>query len=248
MLVNKLRGVMYLVIVMAIGVIGANAATFTAAASGDWGSAATWTLNSGTDADGIPDADDTASIPNTRIVTVSSAQSVQNLTVNAGGTLTINAGVVLTLSGAAPSSNFTNGGTTNGAGIFRTQGTSSIAINGSSFTAALEIGGTTNALSSTIGGSVTILNAATLQTTNQIVTVNGDLIVNNGGLINSSSNNGTFTANGANVVNNGSITGISFRFGGTTNLSGAGIFTGNIQILNTAVTTLTSNVTFGNGV
>ena len=39
-----------------------NAANFTSAATGNWSNPAIWTINSGTDADGIPDADDNVTI------------------------------------------------------------------------------------------------------------------------------------------------------------------------------------------
>lgn len=61
-----------------IGASAAQAATFTAAANGYWATAATWTFT-GMDADGIPDADDTVTIPSPRVVTVTGAQSAQNL-------------------------------------------------------------------------------------------------------------------------------------------------------------------------
>ncbi|MBK6724980.1 MAG: hypothetical protein IPG58_17455 [Acidobacteria bacterium] len=40
------------VIVLGIAAVNTMAATFTSAASGDWATAGTWTLNSGSDADG----------------------------------------------------------------------------------------------------------------------------------------------------------------------------------------------------
>ena len=69
---------------------------FTSAATGDWNVVGSWTLSSGTDADGIPDADDNVTIGSTNIITVSSATTVEcnNLTV-AGSSATS-----LTMAGA----------------------------------------------------------------------------------------------------------------------------------------------------
>ncbi len=222
--------------------------TFTASADGDWGSGATWTLNSGSDVDGIPDADDTVTIPNTRVVTVSSPQSVRNLTVNAGGTLTLNDS--LSVSGV-PSSSVANSGTTSGVGPLRTDGTTALNIGGT-FTAAMEINsGTTTTGSSTIGGSITVFNGAILRVQGGgfSATHNGDLTVDTGGLLDIVGAS-AFRGNGANIVINGSVTGNIFRFNGTTqNLSGTGSFTNDtIQILVGSTTTLTSNMTVGDGV
>ena len=131
-------GVFFLI----VSAINISAATFTAAANGDWGSAATWTFT-GTDADGIPDADDTVTIPNPRVVTVSSPHSVQNLTVAGGGTLTLNADLMMS---GAPTSSFTSNGTTNGSGTLRTQGVTSLSIGGTAFTAPIIIASETTTI------------------------------------------------------------------------------------------------------
>ena len=69
---------------------------FTSAATGDWNVAGSWTLSSGSDADGIPDADDNVTIGSANVITISSATTVEcnNLTV-AGGSATS-----LTMAGA----------------------------------------------------------------------------------------------------------------------------------------------------
>ncbi|MDI1243353.1 MAG: carboxypeptidase-like regulatory domain-containing protein, partial [bacterium] len=125
------------------------------------------------------------------------------------------------------------------AGLIRTQGTRSISI-GAAFTGSLEINSGTTNVAGTAGGSVTILSGAVMNITNQTVTVNGDLTI--GGSLISSSSNGTFNAAGANVVNNGSVTGIAFRFSGTSqNLSGTGSISSGVTIFSGSTVTLGSD-------
>ncbi len=66
-------------------------ASFDSKASGAWNSAASWQLMSGTDADGIPDANDNATIKSGHVITTGNAsRDCANLIVDAGGTLSIN--------------------------------------------------------------------------------------------------------------------------------------------------------------
>ncbi|MBK8467519.1 MAG: hypothetical protein IPL32_17010 [Chloracidobacterium sp.] len=242
---NKIKQGLYTAAIFIAASISINAATFTAQANGDWATPATWTLNSGTDADGIPDADDTVSIPSPRVVTVTGAQSVHILTNNTGGTLTLSVGATLTTDGTAGSS-YSGLGNVNGTGTFRTQGTTSFS-GSSNFTATLEINSGTTSGSGTLGGALAVLSGATFNTSNQNFIVNGSIDVNAGGTVTKTS--GIVTANGANIVNNGIITGGAFNFAGagTQNLSGTGSFTASITVFSPSVTTLTSDVTFGNG-
>jgi len=73
----------------------AEAANFTSKATGNWSASGTWTLTSGTDADGIPDADDNATILTSHTVTVTVAAAVLNLTINSGGTLNLNQAITV---------------------------------------------------------------------------------------------------------------------------------------------------------
>lgn len=71
-------------------------ATFQSAGSGPWNASATWTILSGSDADGIPDADDIVTIRNGDNITVSvSDAACSSLTAAAGSTITIASGGVL---------------------------------------------------------------------------------------------------------------------------------------------------------
>lgn len=89
-------------------------ATFTSKANGNWNSSGSWLLNSGTDADGIPDADDTVtikahSITITASVTCSSltteplANNTSGLSTNISTTnaaiITVNTNQLLTITG-----------------------------------------------------------------------------------------------------------------------------------------------------
>jgi len=63
-------------------------ATFDDTADGNWNAAGTWTLIGGADADGIPDADDTALI-GSHTVTLDADSAADTVTISAGGTLSV---------------------------------------------------------------------------------------------------------------------------------------------------------------
>lgn len=89
-------------------------ATFTSKANGNWNSSASWLLNSGTDADGIPDADDTVTIK-AHSITITASVTCSSLTTeplannNSGlntnistanaAVITVNTGILLTITG-----------------------------------------------------------------------------------------------------------------------------------------------------
>ncbi len=58
---------------------------FNSAASGAWNSAGSWTLVSGSDADGIPDSDDDVTILNGHVIDLSESANAKNVTINSGG-------------------------------------------------------------------------------------------------------------------------------------------------------------------
>ncbi len=66
-----------------------SAVTFDSGTSGNWNLAATWTLTSGTDADGVPDADDAVTIKAGHNVTTTGGSSCTTITVKSSATLTI---------------------------------------------------------------------------------------------------------------------------------------------------------------
>jgi Secretion system C-terminal sorting domain len=88
---------------------------FTTTTSGSWSNVATWSLSSGTDADGIPDADDDINITSAHNISLTSNVSCKNITVN-NITATINAGgFTVTIGGDA---NLQKGSYSNGNFIF----------------------------------------------------------------------------------------------------------------------------------
>lgn len=97
------------------------AGTFnSAAATGNWNTAAAWTLVAGTDADGIPDLDDDVVILSGHNISATANANGKSLTINSGGTYTGN-NQNLFLRG-----NFTNNGTATGVGFYYTNATSII--------------------------------------------------------------------------------------------------------------------------
>ncbi|MEX1138069.1 MAG: hypothetical protein WEF53_01825, partial [Bacteroidota bacterium] len=97
-LLNRLRA-MLIALSVVLCTSGAVAqGNYQSNASGNWNSAATWTLISGSDADGIPDADDNIDIVSGHSVIVNANSAVNNVTVTSG-TLDIR-GFNLTVNGA----------------------------------------------------------------------------------------------------------------------------------------------------
>ncbi|MBK8467293.1 MAG: hypothetical protein IPL32_15860 [Chloracidobacterium sp.] len=219
-------------------VASANAATFNAVADGGWSTVATWNCTDSCGGeDGIPDADDTVTIPTSRVVTISGAESIHILNVDAGGSLTLNGGGTLTTDGTAGSAIF-GAGNIGGAGIVRTQGTTSVTFV-ATFTSPWQIISGTTIGQGSLGGSMTVAAGATLDTTDQAFTITGDLI--NNGTITKVSNN--FRSDGSTLTNNGTITGGNFVFGRSGNqfLSGTGAIAAIGSITNSTTVSLTSN-------
>jgi hypothetical protein len=75
---------MLLAIIMAWSGTAFGQGVFTSAATGDWNVAGSWTLSSGTDADGIPDADDNVTIAATHTINLDLDAAVNNLNFAAG--------------------------------------------------------------------------------------------------------------------------------------------------------------------
>jgi|GEM_PF-1329691 len=79
----------FLAAIWLIIILPVSAATFDSATSGNWNLAATWTLTSGTDADGVPDADDAVTIKAGDNVTATGGSTCTTITVDAMATLTL---------------------------------------------------------------------------------------------------------------------------------------------------------------
>jgi hypothetical protein len=91
----------------------ASAAVFQSAGTGSYNSAASWTLVSGTDSDGLPDANDQATILTTHTLTLFTPGSAQSLTISNGAALNMNNQTFLCWG------NLTNNGASSGAGTWQ---------------------------------------------------------------------------------------------------------------------------------
>lgn len=90
---------LFLVITLFVSQAFFSQATFTSIADGNWNATGTWTLTSGTDADGIPDADD-AVIIKAHTVTVNVNAACASLTTDdTSPKLNVNEGVLLSING-----------------------------------------------------------------------------------------------------------------------------------------------------
>lgn len=126
-----LKAFLFLIIALATESLTAQA-TFNSSTTGNWSASASWTITSGTDADGVPDSNDTVVIVSSHTITVNGTFSCASLTVgptnNNVSTLSFNSGSSLTVSGTVSLGNsgqnnrrgsivMTNGGTLTCAGF-----------------------------------------------------------------------------------------------------------------------------------
>ena len=147
-----------------------NAGTFqSTGANTNWSNALSWTLVLGTDADGIPDADDDVTILNTHSITLSANPSnAKSLTINFGGTLNNN-GKRLFLRG-----NLTNNGLFNGAGTVAVLNSTSIITS----TSTLNLN-----ILSTSTANVTIAAGTTINIQSGTMFISQSSTINNNGII-----------------------------------------------------------------
>lgn len=217
---KKVLGIFIIIFISSITLLQAQANFNSNVATGNWSAAGSWTLTSGTDADGIPDADDNITILNTHTITVNTAaRTCNNLTINTGGTLQIN-NQNLNVNGTSAISGTLNdndnGGTNtfvgkitvNTGGTFSTNNTSPFVFQGG-----IENNGTFN---KTGAGAVTFnTNAQILNGTN-LITMNGAITLATVGLTIQTpfTTSGTFTIQGAVTVTNQSTTTIAGNLNG----------------------------------
>lgn len=165
-------------------------ATFQSIAAGPWNAASTWTIISGSDADGIPDGNDDAIILSGHNITTSSSpqSNINNLTIDAGGTLTMGSGNSLGVNRL-----LTNNGTfagTGNMGLRRTDGGIIITGTGTWTNTGNIWFNNTTATTQIIDANVVMVKTA------------GSLFLNNGS---GSNNNEWVTNNGSITLNNGTI-------------------------------------------
>lgn len=101
-----------------LSAFAAQAATFESVATGNWSNSATWTMISGTDADGYPDSDDITTISAGTTVTATTTVQARSLTIN--GSFDLNGQKVILFG------NFTNNGSIAGTGLFFFRGAGTI--------------------------------------------------------------------------------------------------------------------------
>ncbi|HEY1040649.1 MAG TPA: hypothetical protein VGF30_14645, partial [Bacteroidia bacterium] len=195
-----------------------NAATFNSTgATTNWSLASTWTVVSGTDADGIPDTDDDIVILTGHSVSLSATSLAKTLTIANGATLTTNNQYI------AMRGNFSNSGTVSGSLYFTWVNPSSSISSTSSLTIAI----------------LSLVNASTLNITSGTTLAFGSLQIRTGSTVNNSGNITvttltTVNSNG-NTLNN--LSGSTFTLG--QNLANAMTITNNVN----STASLTKNVT-----
>lgn len=233
------------------------------AASGSWSAPATWEFSTNNGLSWNPSttltpttAGGNVTIQNGTNVIVTSNVSVDQLTVNTGGTITINTGVILTINdGSGTDFTAMPGSVINGPGIVQNQG-ASLSMNirgGSNFNADLRINSGSSTLtdqstpfSCNLYGNLTVDAGATLScgpSSSYEIKVYGT-VLNNGTI---TGGNSDLVIKGAGLNNNSSITG-DLRIDTTATITGAGTFTGTqLSIGTTGNLKLLSDVTFSPG-
>ena len=182
-----LSAVAIFLLCISINVNSQNAGDYRSAATGNWSAGATWERFDGAIWVVAPaplppsSTDGVITIRNTHNVTINTAVTADQLTIDAGGTLTLAS--TLTLA--------------NGTGT-------DLVVNGNMEYSSGTLGGTGTA---TIGASGTLtLNTASTKTMNAALTSNGTMVWNDGSIVGSGAivNNGTMTMNGDDVLSNNS--------------------------------------------
>jgi MSHA biogenesis protein MshQ len=211
------------------------AATCTSKASGNWGTASTWTCTAGT----VPASGDTVILASPFTVTLNVAATITNLTVNPGSTLTLTS-TPLTVTG-----NIANDGTITGAGSQIVQSTGAAAIISGAGTFAgssrLYFSGATPSIAA--GANLTFAGTATIRAgrnggtvvPGSVLTINGTLtstqaagtnllrlysnstVIGATGVINAATSTITYQSTTATVTNNGSVSVTSIAQNATTN-------------------------------
>lgn len=236
-------------------VIAANAATFTSRVSGDWNLSTTWTVSGGTDADGVPDADDVVTIGQGHIVTVpasyiGAAQSLTLGSANPGGgssgrlnfsansELTVSGNVSIGVSGSAGRFgviDMTNGGRLR-TGTISVQQTSSVLNAG---TGTIEFTGTGNIPTQLATFNNLVINGGA-------TTAQGPLAVNgNFSILSGTFNAGSFTHSVAgNWTNTGTFNAgtstINFNGTGAQSIGSSNFYS--VNFTNTGVKTATGSL------
>lgn len=171
-------------------------AVFRSASGGSWNSASLWTRISGTDADGIPDANDDVFIQSGHTVTINSASACKNLTFT-GGTISFNSTVTLAIGGNVSVTNSSAINGYNNNHVFQVAGGLTVPSGRT-----LNVG----AVNFTINGTTQVSGNLSISGYGAKPRNFDDIIINSGGAMTCTgqdaytfkgdfTNNGTFTAN-----------------------------------------------------
>jgi len=170
-------------------------ATFQSNSGGTWNSASRWTLVSGSDGDGIPDANDNVIIQSGHSISISTGSACNNLTFN-NGTISFSSSVTLAIGGNLTVSSSSNINGYSNDHIFQVAG--NLVVNTGT---TLTVGAVRFTItgSSTLNGGLSLSGYGQTRTFGSI-TINGSgsLALSGGDpyyLNGSLTNNGTFTAN-----------------------------------------------------
>lgn len=246
--------------------IQVGAATFTITASGDWNNTSIWSITSGTDADGIPDADDDIIINSPFTVTLTSDDIVKSITSSWGtGVLTIAGSYTLTVTGdvtfQGSSTGLILGNGVNlqvGGALTINQSTLTVGDNVSistignlSVTAGTFTAGDSMSLS--VGGALTLTQSTTNFSTNTDISVTGSFTLDDTNI--EIKNGSTLTVTGTtNSKNGASITvndGGSATFNSTVTMDGSGttvtVDAGGYIDINATLNLVTNNTFIING-
>jgi len=241
-----ISGCLFFVFFLLVTQIGYGQASFNSnVASGNWESAGTWLLTSGSDVDGIPDADDDVIILSGHVVFVSdglapaSVHACRNATIDNGGTLRSNSGSTVRTLNVANNLTVSTGGTLevnnvgsathfiNIGGNFVVDGTFTPVTGSVSVTITFNGGG-----AQSITGSVSPVNFANL-----VVSKGGGTLFTGGSVVainaaNITNTLGDFIAPATVTTSSGfTLTSGTYTAGATTNVGGnfsmnGGTFTG----------------------
>jgi hypothetical protein len=178
------------------------AATFNSAATNSsWVSAASWTVVTGTDADGIPDNDDDIVILNGHTINLASGNNFgKTLTINSGGGLRGGSGTFLKLYGS-----FSNSGTITGGLPLYINNSGTATISSTTSLPVYVLAALTSTVSIAAGTSINGGTVGIVQIRNNSRLINNGTIVCNTISTLGTTGNSMINANGSSVTINASI-------------------------------------------
>jgi hypothetical protein len=220
-------------------------ATFTSRVStGDWTSPASWSFT-GTDSDGVPDADDNVTVTNNNVINVTTTVACLSLNINSGGRLVINGTNSLSIRGSFISSGSFSAGS--GTVIFNGTGAQTIpSLNYANLTilnrsANVTLASGTIAVYGGFTAPATLTGGTYITTGNTLAFPGGNQTIPAFSYNNLTTSGSTKTLSG-NITVNGNLTNTAVFNAGSFNISLAGNFS-NSGTFNAGTSTITFNGT-----